>query len=356
MKKLLVLALILPLVLSCSAVFGQTDKQTAHDKGMKAIQLEDEGKLDEALNLLGESHKLDPGNSAYPYESTYIYYSQKLYAKVIAILDTLKDKPDSFDRLYELLGNSYDENGQGAKAVAIYEEGLKKFPKSGPLYLERGVMSYGDKKYNEALGYFEKGLEVDPKFPSNYYWAAKLFCNSEDPMWGLIYGEIFINLERNSTRTQEISKLLYDTYKSHIKFDGNKTTSTLSKNAVINVNGDDKIKLPYSTIYEPSVLLALGAEKQIDLNSLDRIRQRFVPFYMEKFQKDYPNSLFAYQDKVLKAGHMAAYNHWLLMEGDENAFDAWQAANKSKWNNFIKWFTDNQMTPDDSDHFYRAQY
>ncbi len=41
----------------------------------------------------------------------------------------------------------------------------------------------------------------------------------------------------------------------------------------------------------------------------------------------YPNALFQYQDKILKAGHLEAYNHWILMKGDEDAFDQWNAGN-----------------------------
>lgn len=51
-----------------------------------------------------------------------------------------------------------------------------------------------------------------------------------------IYGEIFMNLERNSTRTFEISKLLYDTYKSQITFNKDTIHVSFSKNNIINVD------------------------------------------------------------------------------------------------------------------------
>jgi hypothetical protein len=211
------------------------------------------------------------------------------------------------------------------------------------------------------LPFYEQGIRVDPAYPSNYFRATKLYCNSTDEIWGMIYGEIFMNLERNSARTQEISKLLYDTYKSQIKFTSDTSTSiSFSKNNIINANEltkSAKIKIPFGMIYEPTMAFAVISEKVIDLNSLDRIRGRFIDFYFERsFHKTYPNVLFEYQKKVKDAGHLEAYNHWLLMMGDEPSFKLWQNANSDKWDSFVKWFTDNPLELDSGHSFYRDQY
>jgi len=342
----------------CAASLAQTPKETAHEKGVQAVKLEDEGKFDDALKLLDEAQKLDPDNIVYPYEATYCYYSQEQYQKVVDALEKLKDRPDSFDRLYELLGNSYDVLKQSDKAISIYEEGLKKFPNSGVLYLERGTMPLTSKDYNEAIKYFEKGIEVDPKFASNYYWAAKLYCGSEASMWGMMYGEIFMNLERNSKRTGEISKLLFDTYKKNITFTSSeKTTISFNKDNVVKIQDGGKIKMPYSIIYELTMGIATVGEKAIDLNSIDRIRQNFLKVYNEKgFDKEYPNVLFSYQNQITTANNMEAYDHWLLMKGDDAAFDTWQAANKDKWDSFIKWYAANPLKLDAEHRFHRNMY
>ncbi|MDB5149498.1 MAG: Tetratricopeptide repeat-containing protein [Mucilaginibacter sp.] len=343
------------------AAFAQTDKETALQKGKQAVALEDEGKFDEALALLTDAQKLDPSNLTYPYEMTYCYYSRKEYQKTIDVLEKVKDKPGSFDRIYQLLGNSYDILGQTDKAISTYEAGLKKFPKAGCLYLESGVIPLAAKDYNKAITYFEKGIDAEPSFPSNYYWAAKLYLGSEEKLWGMIYGELFMNLERNSKRTEEISKLLYEAYKSGIKYaEPGKTAISFSKTSTISVSAisaGGQLKLPFSMIYEPTMGIAASAEKNIDLNSLNRIRQNFLNFYFKQgSDKKYPNALFAYQDLVNKSGNMEAYNHWILMQGDLDAFNTWQDSNKTKWDSFIKWFTGNQIALDDNNHFIRWQY
>ncbi len=53
---------------------------------------------------------------------------------------------------------------------------------------------------------------------------------------------------------------------------------------------------------------------------------------------------------------MEAYNYWLLLRGDESGFEAWQKANKDKWDSFVKWFPENGITIDNDHKFYRGQY
>jgi tetratricopeptide (TPR) repeat protein len=360
MKNLKLLSLII-FVASIQGLFGQTKQEQAKEKGKTAVGLEDEGKYDDAIKLLNEAKDLDPESLVYPYELAYSYYAQKDYKKAISYLEPLTKHKDVIDRVFQLLGNSYDDAGDSEKALQIYNDGLKIFPSSGKLYLEEGNVYWGKKEYGKALPFYEKGIKVDPAFPSNYFRASKIYCNSSEEMWGMIYGELFMNLERNSARTKEISKLLYDTYKSQIKFAGDTlTTISFSKNNIINPKDVDKpggIKIPYSIIYEPSLAFAVISEKNIDLNSLDRIRGRFIDFYYNKnFDKKYPNVLFEYQKRVKEAGHMEAYNHWILMMGDENSFNTWQTSNSDKWTAFVKWFSDNPLKLDNEHNFYREQY
>jgi tetratricopeptide (TPR) repeat protein len=360
-KKLKIFGLII-LFATTNIAYGQTDKEKALSKGTEAIKLMDKGKIKESIKLLKEAEKLDPEMFDYKYEMAYAHYIDKDYKGAIKILEKNKNHKDVNERLFQLLGNSYDIIGKTEKAFEAYDEGLKIFPNSGMIYLEKGNVYWNKKNYDEALPFYEKGIEVDPSFPSNYYRATLLYCSSSEEVWGMIYGEIFMNLERNSRRTSEISKLLYDTYKSQIKFTSDTSFSvSFSKNAQININdlsNTDNIKLPFGIgVYEPTLMMSIINEKSIDLNSLDKIRTNFVETYFKNGNdKKYPNILFDYQNKVLKAGHLEAYNHWILMKGDEDTFDKWYSKNKVKWETFIEWFTNNGLKLDKEHKFYTGQY
>jgi hypothetical protein len=97
--------------------------------------------------------------------------------------------------------------------------------------------------------------------------------------------------------------------------------------------------------------------KSIDIHSLDNIRSEFIDNYFKNgHDKTYPNILFSYQKKVKDTGHLEAYNHWILMKGDQAGFDKWQSENKDKWERFIQWFGDNGLKINDTNKFYREQY
>lgn len=172
----------------------------------------------------------------------------------------------------------------------------------------------------------------------------------------MIYGEIFINLERNSKRTSEISKLLFDTYKSEIKFTSETTSEvSFSKNTVVNVSGNTKeVKLPFSLVYEPTLLLSIINEKSIDINSLNNIRTNFLLNYKNfGHNKTHQNVLFDYQNKILENGNLEAYNYWLLSQGDSENFDKWRSTNKEKWDKFVDWFMENPIKIDNTNKFLR---
>jgi tetratricopeptide (TPR) repeat protein len=344
------------LVLFCFSASAQANKDAAAEKCRQALEFEDNGDYNAALKLLADAQTLEPTNSTYVYETAYVWYLQKKYQKVIDVLVKLKDKTDSFDRVYQLLGKCYDVVNQNTKAMAIYEEGLTRFPKSGCLNYEVGLIWADKPDLHTALKYFEKGIEGDPAFADNYYWAAKVYCNSNEAMWGMIYGELFMNLEPTGERWQEISKLLYDTYKNQITFTapGKPHVQSFSKRPTVMV--DKGFKASFSTVYEPTLYIAAIPESAIDLNSLDRIRQSFLKTYLNgKYDVKYPNILYTYQDQVAKAGCIEAYNHWLLSAGDEAAFKIWKAQNPAKWQAFATWYKANPLKLDENNKFFRGQ-
>ncbi|MEI6815262.1 MAG: tetratricopeptide repeat protein [Bacteroidota bacterium] len=354
--KILILTILLLMSVRNEA---QTSQEKAKALGLKAVKLEDEGKFDDALKLLEEAKKLDPNNIDYPYEMGYSYYSQGKYKKTIKLFKEVIKMNHVSDLCFQLLGNAYDKTGDTTKAFESYDAGLKLFPKSGKLYLEKGNVYWSKELYDKSLPYYEKGIEVAPDFPSNYYRATRIYCVSSEKVWGMIYGEIFLNLEPNSDRTKEISQLLYNTYKRAITFKSDSSMSvSFSQFGTITLDDLKEAKLPFGTAaYEPIILMSIINEKSIDLNTLDHIRQRFADLYFKNdFSRKYPNVLFDYHQKILKANQMEAYNHWVLMRGDEDAFQKWAEENADKWDSFAKWFPENILDLDEAHRFYRAQY
>lgn len=221
---------------------------------------------------------------------------------------------------------------------------MKYFPNSGNLHLEKGNIFLAQENYQKAIENYEKGIEVDPTFTSNYYRLAKLFLSSTDKFSGLIYGEIFMNLERTTKHTQEMSELLFNTYKSSITLGENESRidfcEVIIDGSEIKPNTD--VKLPLCAIFGKSFILAIINEKTIDLNSLSQIRQKFIEnYFLEDFKK-YPNVLFEYQKELLDKNLFDAYNHYIFQIGAPEEFNNWMKANQSEYDTFIKWYTKKQ--------------
>lgn len=329
---------------------GQTSKKDeAAAKCKQAVQLMDNGDIDASIKLLEEAQKLDPKNSLYPYEMAYALYLKKDYEGAIKKVKPLTKRKDAQDYMFQMLGNSYSSNAQREEAIKAYEQGIERFPNSGRLHLERGNMEMLIEDYDKAMFFYEKGIEVEPTFPSNYYWAGKIYCYSTEEVLGMIYGELFMNLERNSARTEEMSKLLHDTYMSEIQLRGDSVaTVSFSKNATIYVTDPSdmsQFKMPFGVgVYEPNLLFSIFSVDSININTLNTIRSTFVDnYYRNKHNELYPIVLFDYQKKVKDAGHMEAYNYWILSKGDQARFEEWYDQNLDKWDAFIAWFRVNAI-------------
>ncbi|WP_158538481.1 tetratricopeptide repeat protein [Chitinophaga skermanii] len=361
---------------SLSAQSVQENNTQAGDQLMEAaITLMDNGNSDSAVILLDQALQLSPKNPTYTYEKAFAYYLKKDYKTALQLLQPFYKKGIATMSMFKLLGNSYDYLGEPKKALEVYEKGIEQFPgKAGYLYLEKGVVKMADNKYNEALQAFENGIRATPTHASNYYWAAKIFCNAtEVPLWGLLYGEVFCNLERGSKRTEEISKLLLYTFKNRITFtDSSANVKLYSAPVNINISLPKKGELDPNALanqlkgvldrfatgfYEPTFAVGTTPFKQINAATLYEIRLHVLNTYYEKgYDKKYNDVLFDYQRKILNAGHFEAYNYWLFSGGGDDELENWVDAHKSKWNEFIEWFKANPLKVDTDHYFSRSKY
>lgn len=353
MKKLL-FALLLLCTLTASA-------QTSHDDRIDlAIERMDDGDFGEAARLLEAVLADDPKNFRANYEMGYLLYQQERYAEAVEVLRRIKRK--DYPPLYQLLGNAYDMAGDRKRAVKTYEKGLQENPAAGRLYLELGNIAYAERQYDRAFACYRRGATVDPAHASNYRSLALLYAISSEPVWALVWGELFMNLERGSGRTAAMSETLAQTYRDNIRIEGDTAIHVaFSRNDRIAQEGL-RLRIPFGTaVFEVAVREALTADgipDSLTLGVLCDMRERFVERYFEKYDRmlfddDAARPLMNYQRQVKEAGMMKPYSCWVLSQGFPDEFQRWRDGHAEQWQDFIAWFAAHPMpVPDPAPRRY----
>ncbi|MEN8914159.1 MAG: CDC27 family protein [Polaribacter sp.] len=361
-KKILFSILLFSFAASAQAQSNE-DKIKAYGIAKEAIAKMDNGEIDASIKLLEKAKKLDKKNYLYPYEIGYAYYLKKDYKSAITVLKEVIKFENNNDQCFTILGNIYDINGQPKKAIEVYKKGLLKFPSSGRLYYEMGNVEEVLENYNEALSSWEKGIKVSPTYPSNYHTAAIYYSQyTTEKIWGVLYGELFMNIERGSDKTSQLSKILYDTYQNSITISSKTEASvSFSKSNQISLPKDgEELKLPFSMPYEITMALAASnqlSNKTLGIKSFTEIRTSFINSWFDSEKnKKYPNLLFDWHKTLIDLGHFEAYNFWLFMKGDEQEFEKWLNKNQQKFDDFISWFTSNKMPISETYKFHSSQY
>lgn len=344
---------------------SQEDKDKALKMGQKAVGLMDRGEIDEAIELLQKAEKLDPDRIDYPYELAHAYYLKKDYESAIAVANRTLEHKNVIDRVYQILGNIYDIQGDPEKAIDTYQQGMEKFPNSGKLYLEAGVVENARENYNKAIEYWETGIKAEPNYSSNYYWLAKIFSRTDELIWSMLYAELFINLELGSSRTIEISELLYNNYQnSYVQHSDSTGEYHLTKKGFVIELKDKKdmknIKrkgLPFegtfATVY---ALSSNDFQNGINLKSIYKARVNFVNNWFEKHHKNYPNKLLEFQKRLVEEGLFEAYSYYIVSRGNLEGFNAWQELHQDDFEAFASWIQENPINVRKDDMYSRLEY
>jgi tetratricopeptide (TPR) repeat protein len=209
MKKLFFLFLV---TISCALSAQTDDPKTLHQTARNFMMQSD---WDNAIIVLNRIILLDKNNLDYQKDLIQCYYYKRDFEKAVAGIKTIVNREDADVVSFQLAGNVYKAIEDPKECEKVYKLGLKKFPKSGPIYSEYGELLWAKKDYS-AIDLWEKGIENDPAYGGNYYNAALYYFYTKEKVWGLIYGEIFVNMESLSQRGAALKEILLKGYKEKL--------------------------------------------------------------------------------------------------------------------------------------------
>lgn len=327
---------------------SDADREKAAKLGREAIGLMDEGKYEESLVLLREGQQLDPENPFYPYEIGFAYYLQKDYSSALKVMKKAVKSGKTAPQMYSIMGNIYDYTGKQKKAVKTYEEGIERYPETAIFHVELGILEFRREEYDLAAAYWEAGIRADPNYASNYFHLASLFSNTEEHLWTVLYGEMFLNLEPNTKRTEAISEVVYNGYRSAIKLEGDSARVDFVRNMTMTISDLTNLKLPAPMVFGTTMALAttvVNGEDDVNCTTLHKLRSGFLQsWHAEGHDEKYPNAVIERMKTIEEAGHLEAYNHWLVSMGDPVGWEFWVDSHKEEFSAFADWFNENGAT------------
>lgn len=310
-------------LLSCFFIAGSIG---LHAQDAKALQetahnFAKDGDFNNAILVLNKAHEQDPNNISVSKDLALAYFQKSDYPKMELVLKPLMERPDADAEVYQLGGMMNRATGDTKECERVYKKGLKAFPDNGPLLNDYGELLW-DKQDYSAIKLWEHGIQADPTCTSNYYNAAKYYYFTKEKTWGLIYGEIFVNMESYSRRTVEIKTVLLEGYKK------------LFTDADIMKGQNTKNEFSVAFLYNMNKQ-AVAAKSGITAETLTMIRTRFLLDWFEKDAAKFPFKLFDYQRQLIKEGNFNAYNQWLFGSVQNlAAFENWTNTHSSEYKQF----------------------
>ncbi|MBL7742004.1 MAG: hypothetical protein JNN00_00890 [Chitinophagaceae bacterium] len=296
------------------------DVKTLHENAKAFMR---SGDFDNAIIVLVRALNQDKKNLDMQKDLVMCYYLKRDYTKALDGVESLLERNDADVVCYQLAGNVYKALEQPKECEKAYKKGLKKFPKSGPLYSEYGELLWSLKDYS-AIEQWQKGMQTDPGFSGNYYNAALYYFFTKDKVWSLIYGEIFVNMESLTERGAAMKQLLLQGYKEKLFAEADL------------LKGEEKNKSEFAKAF----LLGMNkqsslANKGLTIETITMIRSRFILDWFANNGTRFPFRLFDYHQQLLKEGMFEAYNQWLFGPVDNlAAFDNWTRTHAEQFTAF----------------------
>lgn len=282
-----------------------------------------QGDYANAILILNRALQMEPKNIEIAKDLGLNYYFSKDYNKALEIYKPLLDREEADDQCFQVAADIYIALDQVKECDKVYKRGLKKFPNSGALYNQTGELMWAQKDFG-AIKYWEKGIEMDPSYSKNYYNACKYYYFSTDKVWSLLYGEIFLNMEPQSTDAPEVKNILLEGYKK-LFADVNLEKSNVTSNGFVAAF--------LQTMNKETAIAAMG----INTESLTMIRTRFILEWYTTYGKQYPFKLFEVQQQLLQEGMFDAYNQWIFTAAQSlPAYQNWTEIHASEYNELLR--------------------
>ncbi len=311
--------LICGLLFTCSQAFAQQDVKQLYESAKILMR---QGEYETATSILLKAVKQDGVNLEMQKDLAYLYLLQNNPVLSAKTAKPLIDRADADAQCFQLLGMAYKAASNYSECVTLYKYGILKFPLSGVLYNEYGELLAMQQFLDQAILQWEKGIEQDPNYSSNYYNASIYYALNRKWLRVALYGEYFINLESYTARTESIKGKLLNAYQA------------LLQPGSLQLFGNGNA---FESAFARAICQNNAASNPINLTieNLLTARKAFLANWTKENAAQFPLRLTDHLQQLQKEGIWDAYHQWAFGAALNLAsYQQWQTVHAKEYNSY----------------------
>lgn len=192
----------------------------------EGIVFHDKGDYQGAMAKYDMALMLDKDNLYALTEKSYSLMSLEKYEKSIEFCQkAIKLHPGDpgLQTVYVNYGNALDKLEKTEEALAIYDEGIKLFPKYYQLHFNKGVSLAGENKYSDALVNFQNSVACSPDHGSSHNAIGRLSGATKKRIPAIMAYCRFLTIEPKGGRAEQNLENMEIILNGNIKKTGKKS-------------------------------------------------------------------------------------------------------------------------------------
>lgn len=312
--------------------------EAEYSKIEEGIQLHDEGKFREAIEIYEEILKENPDNIFALHELAYSYFAIQEYEKSTTIaMKGTEYFSDVLAQFYVLAGNGFDEQGKVDEAIELYQKAIEIQPLNYLTYYNLSIALMNKGNIEEAKINLLKALKYNPNHPSSNLALVEMLMDEGKQIQSLLLVCRFLILEPTSQRTVKGIN-----YLNNLLYAGVERENEQKINLNMFLQDDEEntfSMMEFSLKAKIAIQLSDTLKLSEILNRVD-IFETLLSILDEpdkEYSSDIANYLLPYFNELKQNNYTETFVYAMHQLADEKDIVTWIEENEDKLNDFYNW-------------------
>jgi tetratricopeptide (TPR) repeat protein len=328
-------------------IFAQSQTELLIQKG---VELNDAGKLDDAIAKFEEALKLEPKNFTAHYEIASTLLAKKDMKQAMKHAEIASSGKGSIAGLaFTLIGNMQDMDGKPKEAIKSFKSALKFTPNDYNIYYNLGITHLNLKQTKEAEEALFDAIKLKPNHASSHFALGVIAYNNDKKTKALLALYQFLMYESKSARSKNAFKIIKTiTEKSAEKTDSgfnitlNSTDNDdfsgadllLSMSKIVDETAEQKLKDSLGTSFKRTDVERFCKTNDMIFSFFDETKEK------EKGKTDWWKFYGKFYGALSKKEFSEPFSYFISQSTQEKEVKEWLSKNDAKVKYMIAWINE----------------